>query len=299
MTPNSTKTASDVEAARSLGQIAYEAIHRDIATCKPLCSMKWEHLSEESRTRYSNGASAVVDADNEATFEKQYIAMRGKITEQAAEITALTARVAELEVEKAAAEKEIVAFDDWTSRWVRIGGDLVRTLEHQTEEWTRPVRPIVLGASLIDDIRKAVEMPPAIGVHATNSSEIPNSSAHRDQMAVDLNAVNSFARSLGYGQGQLDEDLAGCIAKSFGDLTAQLAAFADERPVDEAWCLANGGEVYNGSSVTWEPSKNIVVVIYLATGLVMISAGVHAMTVMNKASISQLAHLLAGLRGAM
>lgn len=49
------------------------------------------------------------------------------------------------------------------------------------------------------------------------------------KLRADLNAVNELAREFGYGQGELDTDLAGCLRKSCDDLRAEVERLKSQK----------------------------------------------------------------------
>lgn len=75
-----------------------------------------------------------------------------------------------------------------------------------------------------DCLKCGVELPDYCAV-CDPPAIVERLTAENAALRTDLEAVNAFARTLGYGQGELDGDLAGCIAKSFDALRAEVAEF--------------------------------------------------------------------------
>jgi hypothetical protein len=100
---------------------------------------------------------------SDATLSERVNRLASRCEDAEDKVADLQSQLATSAAEVERLKAEIFEWDAWCADMAHVGYELVDRLEEQTEGWTRPVRPIVLGATLIEELREAVKLPKALG----------------------------------------------------------------------------------------------------------------------------------------
>lgn len=215
-------------------------VYEDQANAMDAARQTVEAMQELAEFLGRNPEGCLVDCADEAA---------GRIERAEDEIAELRAKLDELKA-------KIFEWDGWCADMAHAGYKLVDRLEEQTEGWTRPVRPIVLGATLIDELREAVKLPKALGGDENGKGK----SRTPPEPGANLLCI-VCAHESPWGVWDSKTGAAVCATcRDKAQFRTAAATFEDSRPVDEAWCREQFGEPTDSDDdeCYWSESRAVI-----------------------------------------